>query len=90
MDIPILIGKPQDSAPKTVEVCRSFQFTLSHQFYGGNQYESTAFFASRKMVCNLEDVDWISQQIYEECVTEVRTAAAGVIAELKQRSRRTA
>lgn len=72
-DIPILGSKTPD---KTVEVCRSFSYKLNLANHGGPAYESADFFASRKLSCNSEDASWVSQQIFEECVTEVREAVA--------------
>lgn len=69
-DIPILGRKPETQA--LVEVCRSFAYKLNLENHGGPRYESADFFASRKMQCAAEDADWVSQQIFEECVAEVR------------------
>jgi hypothetical protein len=84
MDIPI-IGARQ-AQPAQVEVCRSFSYKLNLANAGGPQYESADFFASRKMQCASEDAAWISEQIYEECVAEVRGAVAAFIAEMKRKS----
>ena len=81
-DIP-MIGRKPDAAK--VEVCRSFSYKLNLQNHGGLPYESADFFASRKMECNSEDAAWVSQQIYEECVAEVRQAVAGLIAEMARK-----
>lgn len=70
----LLIGRPPEQS--TVEVCRSFSYKLNLANHGGPQYESADFFASRKMSCNAEDAPWVSQQIFEECVEEVRSSVA--------------
>jgi hypothetical protein len=68
---PLIIGKPEPS--RKVEVCRSFSYKLNLKNADGSPtYEAADFFASRKMECALEDAEWISQQIFEECVAEVR------------------
>jgi hypothetical protein len=79
----ILRGKPGEQ--RTIEVCRSFSYKLNLANQGGPAYESADFFASRKMTCALEDVEWVSQQIYEECVAEVRSAVAGFISEMQRK-----
>lgn len=78
-----IIGKPRDQ--QTVEVCRSFSYKLNLGNCGGPQYESADFFASRKIQCAAEDAEWVSQQIYEECVAEVRTAVANFKVELRRK-----
>ena len=83
MDIPI-IGSTH-AQPAKVEVCRSFSRKLNLANYGGAQYESADFFASRKIECSSEDATWVSNAIDEECVTEVRDAMAAYIAEMKHR-----
>ena len=71
-DIPI-IGRSAEPE-QTIEVCRSFSYKLNLANHGGAQYESADFFASRKIACAYEDRDWVSQQIFEEAVAEVREA----------------
>jgi hypothetical protein len=82
-DIPI-IGALRTEQRKT-EVCRSFSYKLNLQNHGGPAYESADFFASRKMECSSEDAAWVSQQIFEECVAEVRTAVAAFTEEMRRR-----
>lgn len=74
LDGALIVGTPQPD--KTVEVCRSFSYKLNLQNHGGQAYESADFFASRKISCNAEDASWVSQQIFEECVEEVRASVA--------------
>jgi hypothetical protein len=83
MDIPILGAKPEDE--KLVEVCRSFAYKINAANHGGLAYESADFFASRKIQCSSGDAAWVSQQIFEECVAEVRASAAAFIAGLQRR-----
>lgn len=83
-DIPV-IGARQPQADKTVEVCRSFAYKLNLANHGGPQYESADFFASRKMECAASDAQWVSEQIYEECVQEVRDTVARFIAEMQRK-----
>jgi hypothetical protein len=74
----------QAAAPAAmIEVCRSFAYKLNLANYGGPQYESADFFASRKMQCDAEAAAWVSQQLYEECVAEVRATVAAFIADMK-------
>lgn len=80
-----LIGRPKDQ--QTVEVCRSFSYKLNLAGHGGPQYESADFFASRKMQCAAEDAAWVSQQIYEECVAEVRQSVSEFILEMQRKKR---
>lgn len=82
-DIPI-IGRPVTQQQTiTIEVCRSFAYKLNLANVGGPQYESVDFFASRKMACAAEGAAWVSQQIYEECVAEVREATRLFIEDLR-------
>ena len=83
--IPIL-GR-RAAQPLVVEVCRSFSRKLNLANYGGQQYESADFFASRKVECAAEDVASISAQIYEECVVEVREAMAAYIEEMRTKQK---
>lgn len=85
-DIPIIGGEKREYG-KTVEVCRSFAYKLNLQNHGGPAYESADFFASRKIECSIDAVAWVSQQIYEECVTEVRGAVAAFISEMQRKRR---
>ena len=87
-DIPIIGAAREES--RMVEVCRSFSRKLNLQNYGGAQYESADFFASRKMECSADDATWVSQQMYEECVAEVRDAMAAYVAEMKRKGAATA
>lgn len=73
MSVPIIGQRP---AAEKVEICRSFAYKLNLGNCGGPQFESADFFASRKMQCEAEAASWVSQQIYEECVAEVREAVA--------------
>ena len=82
-DDALLINLPKPS--QMTEVCRSFSYKLNLENHGGKKYESADFFASRKIQCSVEDQAWVSQQIFEECVVEVRTAAAAFIAELRRK-----
>lgn len=84
LDRPILIGAAAEPG-KRVEICRSFSYKMNLANYGGPQYESVDLFASRKMECAAEAADWISQQIFEECVAEVRAGVAAVAAEIKRK-----
>lgn len=81
-DIPILGQRP---AAPMVEVCRSFAYKLNLENFGGNRYESADFFASRKLQCAAEDQGWVSQQIFEECVAEVRASVAQFIEEMQRK-----
>lgn len=83
-----LIIRAVSEASKTIEICRSFSYKLNLENHGGRKYESADFFASRKMTCSVEDQGWVSQQIFEECVAEVRAAAAAFIESVKQRKER--
>jgi hypothetical protein len=85
MEIPILKGATAP-ASQPVEVCRSFAYKLNLQNHGGPAYESADFFASRKMQAAPDDVAWVSQQIFEECVAEVREAVRLFIEEMKARA----
>ena len=80
----ILIGQPAEA--RKVEVCRSFAYKLNLANYGGKQYESCDFFASRKMECTAESADMVSSEIFEECVAEVRASVAKVITEMQRKS----
>ncbi len=82
-----LIGKPA-AQPKLVEVCRSFAYKLNLANHGGPQYESADFFASRKIKCAEEDAQWVSQQIFEECVQEVRESVAAFKATMQAKMQR--
>lgn len=84
MSIPILRGKPEQE-PGMIEVCRSFSYKLNLANHGGPAYESADFFASRKMQCSPEDAEWVSQQIFEECVAEVRACVAAFIDEMQRK-----
>jgi len=84
LDRPLLIGVPHEPA-KRIEVCRSFAYKLNLQNHGGNPYESADFFASRKMECEAEAAEWVSDQIYEECVAEVRASVAAFIEEMRRK-----
>ena len=86
MNIPILKGATASAAQPMVEVCRSFAYKLNLQNHGGPAYESADFFASRKMQAQADDVAWVSQQIFEECVAEVREAVRLFIEEIKARA----
>ncbi len=81
-DIPI-IGKPQ--AAEMVEACASFarRFNLSN--YGGPQYESVDFFASRKLTCRSEDRRMVSEALFQECVEEVESTARNYLVEMKRK-----
>lgn len=82
----ILIGdRPQ---ARTVEVCRSFAYKLNLANYGGKQYESCDFFASRKLECAAGSADMVSESIFEECVAEVRASVAKVINEMQRKNSR--
>ncbi len=87
-DIPIL-GQRRDQ-PETVEVCRSFSRKLNLSNYGGQQYESADFFASRKITCAAEAASWVSQQIFEECVAEVQESMAAYIQDMKHKAQQRA
>lgn len=83
MDIPI-IG--QRTAPqKTIEVCRSFARKINLATYGGPQYESADFFASRKLECNEDESAWVSQQLFEECIAEVAESVNAYVAAMKSK-----
>lgn len=81
----IIGGKRESGTAATVEVCRSFAYKLNLANHGGNAYESADFFASRKIQCAAEDAEWVSQQIYEECVAEVRGCVAAFIEEMRRK-----
>jgi hypothetical protein len=83
MSIPI-IGQQKQPA-EMVEVCRSYAYKLNLQNHGGPAYESCDFFSSRKIQCAPEDAGWVSQQIFEECVAEVRASVIAVITEMNRK-----
>jgi hypothetical protein len=83
MDIPIIGKRIQEQ--RTVEVCRSFAYKLNLANHGGPQYESADFFASRKLECSSEEVEAVSEELYEECLTEVRNAIASFLVEMKRK-----
>lgn len=85
LDRPILIGTPP-AKPGKVEVCRSFSYKLNLGPYG-RQYEAADFFASRKMECDASAAEWVSQQIYEECVAEVQASVGQFIVDLKKKQK---
>ena len=64
------MGFRKPTAAVMIEVCRSFSFRKLNL---GN-YESADFFASRKMQCEQEAAPFVSQQIFEECVEDIREA----------------
>lgn len=80
-DIPIIGAKPAGDEPM-VEVCRSFSYKLNLENHGGPRFENADFFASRKIQCAQSAVKWVSQEIFEECVLEVRQAVAAFKAEM--------
>lgn len=82
--IPILKGA-ESAKEELTEVCRSFSYKLNLANHGGPQYESADFFASRKMQCSVEASAWVSQQIYEECVAEVRNSVAQFVEEMNRK-----
>lgn len=82
-EIPIIGRKPE--TPALVEVCRSFAYKLNLANCGGPQYESADFFASRKIQCAADDAGWVSQQIFEECVAEVRASVASFKEEMHRK-----
>ena len=88
-DIPIIGQRP---AATSVEACASFARKFNLANYGGPQYESVDFFASRKLQCSPEDVKWVSAQLFEECVGEVEDVARAYMIEMKRKlgTRRTA
>lgn len=72
--LPILPGPGNRAgADTTIEVCRSYSYRLNLTNYG-RSYEHVDFFASRKIACARSAAAWVSQEIYEECVSEVREA----------------
>lgn len=79
-DIPIIGLEPKQEA--LVEVCRSFSYKLNLANHGGPAYESADFFASRKVQCMQFEVNWMSQQIFDECVAEVRESVSKFKAEM--------
>lgn len=82
-DIPLIGRKPE--APQRIEVCRSYSYKLNLANHGGPQYESADFFASRKMECDYEVRELVSQELYEECVAEVRAAVVTFIDEMRRK-----
>ena len=83
----VLINPAAAPSPKTIEVCRSFSYKLNLANHGGPSYESADFFASRKMECAEPEAAWVSQQLYEECVAEVRGAVRAFIETMQSRKR---
>ena len=63
------------ATPDTTEACASFARKFSLQNYGGPQYESIDFFASRKLTCRSDIVDMVSEALFQECVQEVEFTA---------------
>lgn len=88
-DIPILglMPPPPTEPPPTVEVCRSFSYKINMENKVGPKYkyESADFFCSRKMVCDVEAAGWVSQELFEDCVSEVRDSAVAFITSIKQK-----
>jgi hypothetical protein len=78
-------GTPTTAEPsnETIEVCRSFSYKLNLANHGGPAYEAMDFFASRKMSCARDSADFVSQQIFEECVAEVRAAVDAAIVKMR-------
>lgn len=83
----ILIGGERSERSDSVEITRSFSYKLNLQNYGGKAYESADFFASRKIRCASEAVEWVSQEMYEECVADVRKAVKQHIEEMQRKAR---
>ncbi len=81
LDGAILINSKPEA--RTVEVCRSFSRKVNLENYGGPRFENVDFFASRKMQCAADDAEWVSQQIYEECVQEVHESIRVYLADMK-------
>lgn len=84
-----IFGQQQERpASRMVEVCRSFAYKLNLQHHGGNSYESADFFSSRKMQCEEDYVNEVSEDLYQQCVSEVRETVKQFIAEMKARQTR--
>jgi hypothetical protein len=56
-----------ESGPAVTEITRSFSFKINL----GN-YENADFFCSMKAQCKPEDVEEVSEGLYEFCADEVR------------------
>lgn len=96
-------GKPQKT-PKTgvsalrpaarqristrTEVVQSYSHTLSHQFYGGHQYESSSFFCSQKAECDIKDAEEVGDVLYGLCRRQVLKQINNLIAELEDNDTR--
>lgn len=85
-NLPIIGGERKLDPEAKIEICRSYSYNLSNQWYkGGKQYESASFFASRKMECAVSAAPWVSEQLFEECVAECRAAALSHIRRLAEK-----
>lgn len=67
------------------EACASFSHKINLQNYGGPQYESVDFFASRKVQCAPEDIDALSVELHQECVSEVDEQARQYILNMRRK-----
>jgi hypothetical protein len=81
---------PRISPDAQIEVCRSFSYKLNLANVGGPQYESTDFFASRKMMVPYQHAAVISEMLYQECVQEVTEAVKATKARIQARAMRPA
>lgn len=85
----LLIKVPPPISPDAqIEVCRSFSYKLNLANAGGPQYESTDFFASRKMMVPYQHATAISELLYQECVQEVTEAVRACRAKIQSQSMR--
>lgn len=84
MHIPLIGQLPQHA--RTIEICRSFSGKLNHQLYGGNPYESSDYFASRKIEVPEDQAAEESERIHQECRAEVQAAMLQTIARLKAKA----
>ena len=81
-DIPI-IGAIKTE--RTVEVCRSFSYKMNLSNHGGPAYESVDLFASRKMQVTESDAPRVSEELYQECMAEVRGAIERIKANMRSK-----
>ena len=76
----------REATVETTEACASFARKFSLQNYGGPQYESIDFFASRKLTCRSDIRQMVSEALFQECVVEVETAAREYMIAAKARN----
>ncbi len=81
-----LIIRPQGQSTQMVEVCRSYAHKVNCANWGGPQFESRDFFASRKASCEMQYAEDLSESLYQACRAEVVAAVTEYVNELKRRA----